>query len=46
MNNAITKEQYEALKETGLNFETIAKKYLTESEIKAIPFQEVLSLKP
>lgn len=46
MNNTITKEQYQALKETGLNFETVAKKYLTESEIKAIPFQEVLSLKP
>ncbi|WP_277674254.1 hypothetical protein [Piscibacillus halophilus] len=46
MNNTITKEQYQTLKETGLNFETIAKRYLTESEIKAIPFQKVLSLKP
>ena len=46
MNNIITKEQYQALKETGLNFATIARKYLTESEIKAIPFQKVLSLEP
>ena len=46
LNNTITKEQYQALKETGLNFETIAQKYLTENEIEAIPFQKVLYLKP
>lgn len=46
MNNSITKEQYQALKETGLNFEMIAKKHLTDDEIKALPFQKVLSLNP
>lgn len=46
MNNTISKEQYQSLKETGLNFKNIAKKYLTESEIKAIPFEDVLYLTP
>lgn len=44
--NQISKEQYESLKTTGLDFEKLSNKYLTKEEIKAISFQTTLSNSP
>lgn len=46
MDKGIIKEQYEALKENGLNFKEVASKYLTDAEIEVIGFQETLYLTP
>lgn len=46
MNTVITKKEYQALKENGLNFQEVAKKYLTDTELKEINFLETLNFKP
>lgn len=42
----IFKEQYEALKEKGLDFKNLSEKHLTKEEIDAIKFQDPLYYKP
>lgn len=44
--NQISKEQYESLKTTGLDFEKLSKKHLLEEEIEAIKFQAPLYYSP
>lgn len=41
----ITRDEYQAIKNTGLNFKEISQKHLTKDELKHLKFQKVLGLK-
>lgn len=43
VNYTINQKQYQALKETGLNFEELSEQYLTKKEIQAINFSPSLT---